>query len=311
MALLLVVNDLSAAEPAENLVDANRLLREFSDLVTDGRLNGPKVLVTPSWFLGIQLCVGHPIGRLLAEFRRQDRDRALRVQTLVDKRSYYAECVPEDEREEDTEYLYSGRDAEGLFIAFSVKGLGVSFDVDEEWNVTSINLEKNWVEANDVQSRTFNVVHACRAAHLDTHAEWLHDHEAPPPATGLELWNTKGELFPSLDFCDSVEDQVKHLAGNDRRFKAILRGFQDLQSYCELWNTDYFDIHQLANASPESQSTLNMYADERTFRCPDGEDRLFNWHLKRGDTRIHFFDFPQAKRLLVGYAGPHLRISSQ
>jgi hypothetical protein len=26
--------------------------------------------------------------------------------------------------------------------------------------------------------------------------------------------------------------------------------------------------------------------------------------------RIHFFDFPAAKRILVGYAGSHLRISS-
>ena len=59
MPLLVVVNDLSASQPAESIVDANRLLREFSDLLTDGRLNGPKVLVTPPWFLGVQLCVGY------------------------------------------------------------------------------------------------------------------------------------------------------------------------------------------------------------------------------------------------------------
>jgi hypothetical protein len=27
--------------------------------------------------------------------------------------------------------------------------------------------------------------------------------------------------------------------------------------------------------------------------------------------RIHFFDFPAERRILVGYAGCHLRISSQ
>jgi hypothetical protein len=61
----------------------------------------------------------------------------------------------------------------------------------------------------------------------------------------------------------------------------------------------------------ESLPTLNMYSNERTFRCPDGEHRLFDWHLKRGDTRIHFIDFPEPKRILAAYVGPHLRISSQ
>jgi len=28
---------------------------------------------------------------------------------------------------------------------------------------------------------------------------------------------------------------------------------------------------------------------------------LFEWHVKRGGSRIHFFDFPDQKRLLDGY----------
>jgi len=52
-----------------------------------------------------------------------------------------------------------------------------------------------------------------------------------------------------------------------------------------------------------------MYSAERTFLCPDGEYRLFDFHLKRWGTRIHFFDFPASKRILVGYVGDHLRIS--
>ncbi|PYS40592.1 MAG: hypothetical protein DMG14_10035 [Acidobacteria bacterium] len=30
---------------------------------------------------------------------------------------------------------------------------------------------------------------------------------------------------------------------------------------------------------------------------------MFQWHLKKGDTRIHFFDLPAKKRILVGYVG--------
>ena len=129
----------------------------------------------------------------------------------------------------------------------------------------------------------------------------------------LELWKERSSaLFQNLDFCDSVEEQLTWLGSSDRRFKAALRGLQDLQTYCETWNTGNFDIKALVRASGESPSTLQMYSEQRTFRCPDGQSRLFQWHLKRDDTtRIHFFDFPDRKHILVGYIGGHLRTSSE
>ena len=69
-------------------------------------------------------------------------------------------------------------------------------------------------------------------------------------------------------------------------------------------------MHGINNASGESAPTLHMFGDLRTFRCPDGQYRRFKWHVKRGDIRIHFFDFPTNQRLLVDYVGCHLRISS-
>jgi hypothetical protein len=125
------------------------------------------------------------------------------------------------------------------------------------------------------------------------------------------LWNDRGPLFPSLDFCDSVEGQIEALRGSERRFRDVVRGLRDLQKYCDSWDTGNVDIHRVPNASGESGPTLNMYGEERTIRCPDGQYRLFEWHLKRRDTRIHFLDLPAQKRILVGYVGDHLRISGQ
>jgi hypothetical protein len=235
-----------------------------------------------------------------------------RVKTLVDRRSYYADCDPAGELESpDIEYKFAGREAQGLFVAFSMDGLAVSLSSHDLWNVAWIQVEKSWIDNQDVQSRTLSVEHACRAIHLDAHAQWLLEKEPSPPANGVELWDGRLSLFPSLEFCGAVESQIKSLGGNEPRFKAVVRGLGDLQIYCDSWDTENFDINRLSNASGESESTLNMYSNERIFQCPDGEYRLFEWHLKRGDTRIHFFDFPQRKRILVGYAGAHLRISSQ
>jgi hypothetical protein len=117
------------------------------------------------------------------------------------------------------------------------------------------------------------------------------------PVNGTQLWEQRATLFPKLDFCDSRELQTKALGGDGARFREALRGLRDLQKYCDGWITPNFDIHSLNNSSGESEATLATYGDERRF---------FNWHAKRGNSRIHFFDFPAQKRLLVGYVGKHL-----
>lgn len=311
MAVFLVFNELSAVPPVASIAAAQVFLAEFSKLVTDQRIKGSRILVTPTRFLQLQVCAGYSVGRWLAEHRSGDHESRLRVKTLVDRRRDYSDYIPVEEFEaRDVEYKYAGQTVRGLVVAFAIDGLALSFWSNNHWNVTSIEFEKFWIDGENIAHRTLNVIHACLVTHLDEHLEWLREHAAPPPANGVELWRIKDSLFPSLDFCRSVENQITSLP-NDSRFRAVLRGLQDLQHCCNTWMTDNFDVHQLANASGESQSTLNMYSDERTFLCPDGEYRVFEWHLKRGDTRIHFFDFPLKKRILVGYIGPHLRISSQ
>jgi len=64
----------------------------------------------------------------------------------------------------------------------------------------------------------------------------------------------------------------------------------------------------LFKVSPESSMTLEMYGRERTFRCPDGQKRLFSWHLRLTPHawRIHFYPDEQTKTLIIGYIGHHL-----
>lgn len=304
----LVFNELSATTAATDIATGKRYLDDLAEIFIDRRITGKKVLVAPSGFTRLQLFPGYSIGRWLKEYSPEDDERRLRVKTLMDRYAKYEECVPPGHFDsEDVEYRCGDDTAIGLSIAMLADGLAVSLLQSDRWDSSRISIQKSWVEAGDVETRTLEVLHACRINHLDDHAEWLQRIRIPLPTNGPQLWDQRAALFPSLDFCDSVEDQVRNLGGDGPRFRSIMRGLHDLQNYCESWTDGAFDIHGLNNASGESGPTLDKYAAERTFRCPDGEPRLFEWHVKRGDTRIHFFDFPSQKRLLVGYAGGHLR----
>jgi len=312
MTAFLVFNDLSTSRTVESVALAEGCLEAFSDILVDPRIKGKKILVVPDTFLQLQVAAGYSIGRWLSESKDGDREKRLRVKTLVDRRSLYEDCVPGEEMErQDVEYLCAGDAAKGLFVAYSIDGLALSVRSSERWDISLIDLDKNWLEGETVNSRVLKIPHCCRPAQLDGHVEWLQQRDQILPEDGSELWVERSSFFPSLDFCESVEWQLTSLGANDPRFKSILRGLIDLERYCGFWKSGGFDIHQLSNASGESESTLSRYGDERTFRCPDGEDRLFEWHLKRGEMRIHFFDFPVERRILVGYAGSHLPISSQ
>jgi hypothetical protein len=305
MTALLVFNELSCAPIAADSVSAKLCLDRLARLLFDARIAGRKALIAPPYFLQMEAAPGYSIGRWMSQVA--DRDLRLRLKALSDRRIDYGDCVPGDDLASgNVEYRFDGSLVRGLYTAYAADGLAVSLLSEARWNVAIVRIEKAWVEGEDVLTRSLEVPHAADASHLDDHQAWLRRLQVPPPVTGMQLWQQRASLFPNLDFCDSTESQIKELGGDGSRFREVLRGLRDLQRYCDGWTTGDFDIHSLNNASGESEATLAKFGETRKFRCPDGQKRLFNWHAKRGHSRIHFFDFPAQKRLLVGYVGRHL-----
>jgi hypothetical protein len=83
----------------------------------------------------------------------------------------------------------------------------------------------------------------------------------------------------------------------------------ELENYCKNWNAGAFSLEgYLIEVSRESQPTLNKYGKQRTFRCLDGKERLFDWHVKLRlcNWRIHFFPDVRPGKIIIGYVGRHL-----
>ncbi len=309
METYLVFNDLSVAATAPDEASARQRLDVLAEILVDPRIGGTRVLVTPPAFLQLPVSEGYAIGRWAAkDYKPADREKRVRVKTLMDRRKSYAECDEEGLLwSSEVEYRCGGETARGLATAFLVDGLAVSLSSGERWDAARIRIEKSWVEGDDVATHHIAVAHACRAGHLEEHGEWLRRVGFPTPANGMELWNARERLFPSLDFCDSAGKQIQGVS-NGKEFNATESSLKILQNFCESWDTAYFNIHAVPTAAPESKSTMQQYSEERTFLCPDGKKRVFEWHVKKFTVnwRTHFYDFPAQRRLLVGYVGPHL-----
>lgn len=305
----LVFNELSALPLAQDNAAAKGYLDCLSEALLDRRIPVGNVFVGPKHFLQMPICAGYSIGRWLSEYR--DRDTRLRLRLLLDdRRRDYDECVPADGLDSEVvEYRLDGSTTLGLRTALLADGLSFSVARDP-WDVTQVLIEKSWIEANDVHTCRVSVPHASRPEHLGDHADWLRRARTQAPTNGLQLWAQRETLFESLDFCDCTEQQIKNLGGDGRPFRAVMRGLQELQTYCKSWTAGGFNIKAISYASGESEATLNKYGEDRTFLCPDGRYRQFSWHKKLDALRIHFFDFPATRRLLIGYVGKHLPIAT-
>jgi hypothetical protein len=306
MTPFLVFNELSAFPLAQDTAAAKGYLDCLSEALLDRRIPVGSVFVGPNHFLQTPICAGYSIGRWLSEYR--DRDNRLRLRLLLeDRRRDYDDCIAADGADSEVvEYKFEGTAAAGLSTALLTDGLSLSV-TRVPWDVTKILIEKSWIDDDAVRTCGLSVPHASRAKHLDDHADWLWRFKTPAPASGVHLWQQKGKLFQSLDFCACTEVQVVGLGGDGPLLRAVMRGLRDLNKYCEGWTSGGFNIKAISSASGESGATLDKYGDQRKFTCPDGKYRTFSWHKKLSDGfRIYFFDFPAERRLLIGYVGKHL-----
>lgn len=162
-----------------------------------------------------------------------------------------------------------------------------------------------------------DVIHASHKRHVLDHSFWIKSSLQTilhlSILDGSHLWDLREELFPHLQFCKDVERPLRSILPGDRMLDPIRRKLALLEQFCVNWPAGRpFEPENIGlgrNVSPESEATLNMYGDRRTFICPDGLYRRFTWHVKfnPGAWRIYFL-YLEEGYLIIGYIGRHLPI---
>ncbi len=135
-----------------------------------------------------------------------------------------------------------------------------------------------------------------------------------------DLYNQWGVLFPHLQYCGKVKEQLMHWSHENSILSQVNESLTILNSFSEKWkggNIDYYSHkklreiglnHQISGESDSVKKKPDL-RKEREFYLPNGVKKFFENHIKlTNGYRIHFYPDSDSKALFIGYIGKHLKL---
>ncbi|MEH2115001.1 hypothetical protein [Nostoc sp.] len=310
MELEIVLNELSLQTPSTDIETARELMSKLISTLRQATVSGVKrVLRTHSDINTIELAPGYPLvcWRNDPVVSREERSF---LRTLTTKEPVWSDVSEDIKNDFDlSQVFHQGEQAIGLGFALVSDALAVSLLSDSQWDCSRLELEVTQFDDNEELIDKYAVIiHASRKNHVVEHSAWIKNRIHTSVIDGEELWNRREELFPNLKFCDVVRKQLENILTGQLELQPVVHILSQLHTCSTNWNEGYFNLKDYPiEESGESEATMNKYGKERTFRCPDGKDRLFERHvkLKFCNWRIHFFAVKPGQ-VIIGYVGRHL-----
>ncbi|QLE55522.1 hypothetical protein [Nostoc sp. TCL26-01] len=312
MELDLILNELSLRYLASNERIAQQWMSELIKTIKAFTAQGVKVsLRSKDKFHTIMLAPNYPVGRW---FNDADQIERGFIKALATKAPLSIDIDNSDIQDIENniglfEFYYQGELAIGLGIAHLLDTISVSFNSEQCWNCSNIEIDTIQLNENEeIVHEILDILHSSYSHHASEHKEWIQKRIRDIVLDGEDMWDRKKELFPNLEFCEVVGKQLKNIRTRQLELQPVLKTLRELQQCTENWKTGSFNVKGYAiEESGESEPTLNKYRNERMFLCPDGEKRLFDRHIKLKfcNWRIHFLPKEPGK-VFIGYIGRHL-----
>lgn len=305
------LNELSLLDQVASRDEAARKMSEFAQVLRQGVEYGVTDLSTPYVFNQTILAPQYNMSQWFAD-DRVDREEQRLVRNLATKGKFIEDLLA---NEGTTEVKFNNNECLGLALAYIDSGISISLAPLDRWNTHHITVDVTFVDQENEELQTSREA----VQHVSTITHWSEHFDATSAAqqiqSGKYLWDHRSSLYPGLQFCDSAG---KYLVQQSKGpvLNAAIKMLRALNTYSLTIKpkAEFVPNDINCKVSPESQSTLEKYAKERTFNCPDNLRRTFSWHAKHNGTGWRTFfhvDSSQSPiRILIGYLGPHLPIAS-
>ena len=312
MDLEMVLNELSLCTPAPDIITARQWMSQLIFTLRQATTSGVKrILRTSNEINSLEIAPGYPIARWRNDSEVDIEERRF-FRTLTNKAPFWND-VAEDfkDRFDLSQVWHEEIEAQGLGFVLIIDGLAISFNSERKWNLSKLTLKiRRLNEDDELFDELLEIVHASSQNHVKEHNDWIKYRIRLNINNGQELWNRKEELFPNLEFCDSVKKQLEDILSGQLELQPVIKTLLTLQNYCQTWNSGSFYIQpSILEYSPESQQTLNnsKYKEQREFICPDGKKRLFSLHAKLRICNWRIYFKPETPgKVIIGYIGSHL-----
>lgn len=322
----MVFNELSAENLNNDKFQARDLMCELvMTLQASTKAGVNRIFRTRDDMNSIELAPGYSI----AKWRNDpDVERELKsfLRSLNNRSPYCDNTIADIQSQFDlADVSFNGEKSEGLrfaaitqSIAISLssnpeavitQSIAISLASNPEWDKSMLLLDLEEIEPDgEIVCSKIEIKHASSTRHVEEITPWIREQISSDIEDGRQLWLERSKLFDRIDFCDCVEKQLIDILAGDPKLIYIVNIFSTLNQKFQSWDTGSLSLEGL-DESGESESTMNNsnFRKKRTFRCPDGQERVFERHIKLNfcNWRIHFFTETPG-RVIIGYVGIHL-----
>ena len=308
----MVFNELSLQPAAPDIPTAKQWMSDLISTMRQAQRCGFKGIRTQSNFHNIILADGYPLPRWRNDNEVSREERTF-LRTLATKSPLAVDVanaeIKKNLENDDFEINFQGRKGEGLKTAYLLDTLAISLNADPIWDCSTLQVELTQIDDDKLIEETAEILHASHQNHVIENLDQIKQRLQSDVLSGIQLWNDRERIFPTIEFCDAVFKQLRKLRAGDPRLLVVKAALSHLESAANSWQGGRFSLEDYpVEESGESEVTMQQYERERTFICPDGAERIFERHLKLKNInwRIHFFPENQTKKVLVGYIGKHL-----
>ncbi len=309
MEIEMVFNELSAVNPANDKFQSRDLMSQLVMTLQAATKRGvSRILRTQEDINLLELAPEYTVSKWRND-PEVDLETKRFMRSLMNKAPYYQDTIAEIKSRFDlADVSFKGQKSEGLRFAAITNSIAISLASNSDWNKSTLLLDLEQINDDDIISSSIEIKHASSKQHIEEITSWIRAQLSSDVRDGKQLWLDRSKLFDRIDFCDSVENQLIEILSGDPKLRCIANIFSELNQRCQIWTDGSLDLKGL-DESGESESTMNnkSYRDKRIFKCPDGEKRVFDRHIKLRvfNWRIHFLAETPG-RVVIGYIGTHL-----